>query len=277
MQRYFKFIFFITIISCSGLKTKNKGNVTFTKHVNVHPGKIVQVFLPNKYKDSSIKCSNGVLPVSLEKEVFFIYTESYFSDMKDKTCIGEGVKITLSVDEKIFPFEELRVDRKRVNLNKKDLKRVILERKILKKVYSNPLNFSGLKRNFELPLSSKITSEYGKRRLYNKEKKGQHLGIDFRAKVGKEIAAANDGIVVLAKNLFYTGNTVIIYHGLGIFTVYGHLSKKSVERKQRVLKGQIVGLAGKTGRVTGPHLHWGVKVNGQWVNGKDLLAIDFKY
>ena len=111
--------------------------------------------------------------------------------------------------------------------------------------------------------------------MYNNIKKGQHLGIDFRAKVGKEIEVANNGKVVLARDLFYTGNTVIVYHGLGIFTIYGHLSKIKVNDGQRVLKGDIIGLAGMTGRVTGPPPTLGGKSNGHWVNGNDLLSLKF--
>lgn len=276
MLRFFNVSICFILFSCSGIKPYSKKNQNFLSNIVVQPGEITQVFLPGNFKGDIIKCSNGIFPVSKGDRPYFIYAESYFSDMKKKSCIDSNINITVEVIEKTFPFEELKVDRKRVNLNKKDLKRVIREREILKDAYSHKSHFFKLMNNFKLPLNSKVTSDYGKRRLYNKERKGQHLGIDFRAKVGKEIPAANEGIVVLAQDLFYTGNTVILYHGLGIFTVYGHLSKINVQKNQKITKDQIIGLAGMTGRVTGPHLHWGVKVNGQWVNGKDLLTLKLK-
>jgi len=275
MQKFFELIILTSFVACSGV-TKINDKVNFYQNeVEVHPGKIVQIKLPNHFKESFIKCSNSSFPVSTVGKPYFVYAESYFSDLKPKVCKAENVNINIMVKEKQFPYEELRVDRKRVSLNKKDLKRVRSEQKMLNKVYSQSMIDIIPRGNFKLPIRSKVTSEYGKRRLFNKKKKGQHLGIDFRAKVGKEIKAANDGKVVLAKNLFYTGNTVILYHGLGIFTVYGHLSQITVSENSDVRNGEIIGKAGKTGRVTGPHLHWGVKVNGQWVDGKDLLDLEF--
>jgi murein DD-endopeptidase MepM/ murein hydrolase activator NlpD len=277
MHKFFKALFLIVFVSCSGVSKYNETDTKFIDTVNVEPGKIIQINLPSSFRGLDIKCSNGVYPVAKTKNPYFIYAESYFSDLEQKSCKADNIEIKIVVNEKNFPFEELKVDRKRVNLNKKDLKRVLREREVLKKVYAGQSSFMKIYNNFKLPLNSKITSDYGKRRLFNKERKGQHLGIDFRAKIGKEISAANDGSVVLAQSLFYTGNTVILYHGLGIFTVYGHLSKINVSLGVKVKKDDIVGLAGMTGRVTGPHLHWGVKVNGQWVNGKDLLNIDLRY
>ena len=124
---------------------------------------------------------------------------------------------------------------------------------------------------FEVPLDSYITSHYGNRRLFNNKKRSQHLGNDFRAAVGVPIPVANKGKVVFTGNLFYSGNVVIVDHGLNIFTAYGHLSKINVQEGMIVNKGTIVGLAGKTGRVSGPHLHWGVKINGSWIDGFSLV------
>ena len=99
------------------------------------------------------------------------------------------------------------------------------------------------------------------------------MGTDFRAAVGELVRTANTGKVVLAKNLFYTGNTVIVDHGVGLFTLYGHLSHITVQKGDEVGQLEIVGLAGQTGRVTGPHLHWGVKSQGHWVDGFSLVDV----
>ena len=101
---------------------------------------------------------------------------------------------------------------------------------------------------------------FGHRRVFNGQPRAPHSGADLRARTGTPILAANSGRVVLAKDLFYSGNAVFIDHGLGLFTTYLHLSKIDVAVGDIVEQGQQIGLAGATGRVTGPHLHWGVRL-----------------
>ena len=124
---------------------------------------------------------------------------------------------------------------------------------------------------FKAPLDSFITSIYGNKRVYNNDHKSQHLGTDYRAAVGVPIPSVNRGKVLFAGDLFYTGGTVIIDHGMDIFTVYGHLSAVKTEAGKIVEPGEIVGLSGSTGRSSGPHLHWGVKIHGHYVNGYSLI------
>ncbi len=116
------------------------------------------------------------------------------------------------------------------------------------------------------PLSSTITSPFGLRRFLNGKPKAPHGGIDFKAAVGVPIRAAAKGRVVLAEELYYSGNLVIVDHGLDIFTLYMHLNKISCRPGDVVEPGQIIGTAGSSGRVTGPHLHWGVKIAGVFVD-----------
>jgi murein DD-endopeptidase MepM/ murein hydrolase activator NlpD len=124
---------------------------------------------------------------------------------------------------------------------------------------------------FQRPLNGLVTSPYGTQRLLNGKVKSYHSGVDFRAATGTPVYAANTGIVGLAKNLFYSGNIVILDHGSGLFTTYAHLSRIDVAPGRLVEKGQVIGLAGATGRVNGPHLHWGVKVNGVNANPLHML------
>ncbi len=124
---------------------------------------------------------------------------------------------------------------------------------------------------FELPRQAKITSKYGTQRLFNQQKTGQHLGIDFRAPRGSLVKASNRGKVVLARSLFYTGKTVVLDHGGGIFTLYGHLSRIKVKAGDLILQGNVLGLAGTTGRSTAPHLHWEAFVQGIRVDGMGLI------
>jgi murein DD-endopeptidase MepM/ murein hydrolase activator NlpD len=148
-----------------------------------------------------------------------------------------------------------------------------LERNEVKNAYlfsSSDRHWPGL---FILPVEGKVTSSFGTRRLFNGKLRSFHTGVDFRANEDTTIHAANAGIVRLAKNLFFSGNHVIIDHGLGVFTNYSHLSEIHVNVGDRVEKGQIIGKAGATGRVNGPHLHWGAKVNGTSVDPLQLLNV----
>ena len=123
------------------------------------------------------------------------------------------------------------------------------------------------------PRNNEISSRFGNRRVFNGQLKSYHNGLDFRSPKGTAVYATNSGVVRLAKNLFYSGNAVIIDHGTGIFTIYAHLSKIEVAAGQRIEKGQLIGLTGATGRVSGPHLHWGVKINGIAVNPLKFVEV----
>jgi len=123
----------------------------------------------------------------------------------------------------------------------------------------------------DYPLHSKITSAFGNKRLFNGVLKSFHSGTDFRAKTGTPIHTVADGRVVLVKNRFFAGNSVIIDHGQGIYTSYYHLSRFKVRKGEFVKKGQVIGLAGATGRVTGSHLHFTVHINGTLVDPLEFI------
>ncbi len=165
-----------------------------------------------------------------------------------------------------FRTDVLKVDSARVNPSKKNIKRTRKEARRVMQTYADGSSARLWNGGFQLPMSSEITSSFGNRRLFNGQLKSYHNGVDFRAPVGTPVFAANSGVVKIAENLFYSGNVVIVDHGNLIFTIYAHLSKIEVTAGQQIEKGQQLGLTGATGRVSGPHLHWGVKVNGTAVN-----------
>ena len=113
---------------------------------------------------------------------------------------------------------------------------------------------------FARPHDAPSWSNFGQRRLNNNVVQSLHTGLDIRVPFGEPIAASNAGRVVMASDLYLGGKTVIIDHGLGVFSTYGHMSKLLVKRGESVKKGQTVGLCGTTGRSTGPHLHWSFKI-----------------
>jgi murein DD-endopeptidase MepM/ murein hydrolase activator NlpD len=114
---------------------------------------------------------------------------------------------------------------------------------------------------------------FGSRRVYNGKTTGFHAGLDMAAPKGTPVAAAADGRVALAGDLYFSGGTVLLDHGGGLFTQYMHLSRVDVKDGDLVAKGAILGLVGATGRVTGPHLHWGARLNGARVNPEALLGL----
>ncbi len=234
-------------------------------------------------KDSSLKCGDKVIPHYFsDGRLMAFLSESYFSKLAVYDCLLEHsdksfVVATVEVIDKDFPSERLKVDKKRVFLNKKHAKRAAKERAIRHKAYSNSPKYPLFAEGFQLPIKSKVTSIYGSKRIFNNKKQTQHLGTDYRARVGAKIKAANRGRVVISRKFFYTGNTVVIDHGLGIFTLYGHLSKRLVEEGEIIPKGLVIGNAGATGRVTGPHLHWGVTVNSLAVEGESLVKVSKEF
>jgi murein DD-endopeptidase MepM/ murein hydrolase activator NlpD len=127
--------------------------------------------------------------------------------------------------------------------------------------------------DFIKPVDGPPTESFGESRILNEEKTSTHRGTDFEVKEGTPVLVSNSGTVVLAMDLFYEGNCVIVDHGERFFTIYMHLSKMDVRVGDRLKKGTQIGLSGATGRVTGPHMHMGVQWNGAYLDPLQLLAL----
>ena len=143
-------------------------------------------------------------------------------------------------------------------------------REIGKHAHDSPLMWTA---SFLRPRTSVITSEFGSGRLFNGRMTSRHLGVDFRGAVGEPVRAANRGVVALVDNFFLAGNVVYIDHGGGLVTAYFHLSKTLESAGDTVARGQVIGLVGATGRVTGPHLHWAARYGAITVNPLDLVSL----
>ena len=125
-----------------------------------------------------------------------------------------------------------------------------------------------------MPLDGVTTGgNFGKRRILNGQSGSPHGGVDFPATTGTPVHAPQRGQVVLAEELFFSGNTVVLDHGLGIYTLYAHLSEISVKVGDALETGAVLGKVGATGRVTGPHLHWGLTVEGARVNPLQIVEL----
>ena len=172
-----------------------------------------------------------------------------------------------------FKTSRLKVEPKITSPSPEDLKRIEREKAETSAIYAAPDETPHWEEGFALPGKGSLTSKFGGRRMFNGEVRSIHQGVDLRAGVGEPVYAANAGRVALAKETFYAGNCVILDHGMGIFTVYAHLSAFDVSTGQAVKKGQLLGKAGATGRVTGPHIHWAMRVNNVLVDPLQLRDV----
>jgi murein DD-endopeptidase MepM/ murein hydrolase activator NlpD len=177
------------------------------------------------------------------------------------------------VEAKEFPSKKLWVKENFAVPPKAVEERIAREAELVSAVYSR-LTPQWLGRgDFMLPHEGKAFLNFGQRRIYNNKPRSTHGGVDIAAPMGAPIRAANAGKVVLASDLYLSGRTVIIDHGLGVFSIYGHMSKILVKRGADVSKGDVLGKVGSTGRSTGPHLHWAVRIYDARVDPFSLLGL----
>ena len=188
-----------------------------------------------------------------------------------------GGKVQFSQPERVmeasYPSTTITVASKYVQPPKATLARVKEEQNLKKKIFSESADESLWSGQFEAPASAGVTAVFGSARVYNGIKRSQHEGLDFRVHTGTPVRAANAGTVILARNLYFEGNCVMLDHGQGLMTIYMHLSKFKVKEGEKVREGQLLGLSGGTGRVTGPHLHFAVRWQGEYLNPATLLKL----
>lgn len=182
---------------------------------------------------------------------------------------------TLQVVDPAWRTRELTVSKQFTEKRSAALKKRILEdRKAFEKAMKRRPAEPRFKASFAVPRDAAFTAFFGDRRLFNGKQKSQHYGLDLDGAIGAPIHASNDGVVVLVRDCWGSGNTVIVDHGADLYTLYFHLSAYDVKEGDVVKRGQLLGKVGKSGRVTGPHLHWSVKIGGRYVNPEGLLKLD---
>ncbi len=180
----------------------------------------------------------------------------------------------LSVQDGKFIVERLRVSRRFVELSAKNRARAQREGRLLREVWAAVTPERLWTGEFHLPVKAvEASGNFGRRRFLNGQARSPHSGEDFPTPAGTPVRAAQRGRVALARNFFFSGNTVVLDHGLGLYTFYGHLKSMAVKEGAIIEAGALVGRVGATGRVTGAHLHWAVRLNNTRVNPLDLLAL----
>jgi murein DD-endopeptidase MepM/ murein hydrolase activator NlpD len=213
----------------------------------------------------------GLLGVDLEKAAG-TYELTLFVTKKGGDAAGCGAKVAVSAGR--FPTENLKVENQFVEPNPEQAARAKEEQVRLRAIYDTVTPERLWKGKFRLPLGGARTGgNFGRRRVLNGQPGSPHSGVDFPAPAGTPVHATQAGRVVLAESLFFAGNTVVVDHGLGVYTLYGHLSTIGVGTGDEVEAGTELGKVGATGRVTGPHLHWGLAVNRQRVNAMELVRV----
>jgi len=175
-----------------------------------------------------------------------------------------------------FAVEHLKLPKDKVDLDEKSLARWKHEQEQIKQALAENSALRLWHSNFVEPVNGKRTGIFGSVRIMNGQPRNPHNGEDIGAPLGADVAATNDGVVRLTVDHFFSGKGIFVDHGLGFYSMYFHLSEILVKDGDLVKAGQIIGKVGATGRATGPHLHWGVKLNGARVNPYALLDLPFK-
>lgn len=203
----------------------------------------------------------ALLPTPLEAQSEPLWLEVY-------DTMGH-VHLAVDVEDKVYPVSKLSVAPR---FSVAPPPRVGREHAVIAAAlqYSQPQRLFG--EGFIKPCAGQSTSPFGVRRTFNGVTRTRHLGLDLQSPDGEPVWATNDGVVVLAAvDFFYTGNAVFLDHGEGLSTAVFHLSEILVRTGQKVHRGEILGRSGSTGRVTGPHVHFSVKLAGHYVDPVDLL------
>ncbi len=194
------------------------------------------------------------------------------------TVNGEEQTHTFAVSGKSYTEQHLEIaNRAMVNPPAETLERISEESRRQRRLYASFAEtpdalVEGEAAGFMQPLQGIITSLFGHRRFFNGQPRRPHSGLDIAAETGTPVASAGAGVVTLADDLYFNGNTVFVDHGQGLVTMYCHLSETTVAVGDRVEQGDIIGLVGATGRVTGAHLHWTVSLNGNRVDPPTFLT-----
>jgi murein DD-endopeptidase MepM/ murein hydrolase activator NlpD len=181
--------------------------------------------------------------------------------------------VKFTVSKKDFPAQRLTLPSNMVFLSPKSLARVKHEKASVERLCDLSAMEKQWKRSFIMPVRGTVLSPFGVRRFINNAPRSPHTGIDLRAKAGTPVLASSDGIVAMTSDLFFAGKAVFLDHGMGIITMYFHLSEIHVKEGEKVTQGQILGRVGQTGRASGPHLHWGVRIHGSRIDPLSLVHV----
>jgi murein DD-endopeptidase MepM/ murein hydrolase activator NlpD len=192
------------------------------------------------------------------------------------TVNGSARARRVTIAKKKYPVQRLTLPEDMVVLSAENEARVEREQQRIAAIWpvDSPRIWKG---RFRDPLPGKeIGTPFGVRRIINNIPKNPHSGVDVTAEEGEPVRAPNDGVVILVDDQFFSGKSLVLDHGQGIYSMFFHLSEISVRFGQAVMKGDVIALVGSTGRSTGAHLHWGIRMQGAKVDPLALLMLDLE-
>jgi len=186
-------------------------------------------------------------------------------------------KLKFTVIDKQYETQHIQIkDKRKVNPYAKDMSRILNEKKIIGSALKAWTDTSDVSLRFDIPVKGRLSSPFGLRRFFNGQARRPHSGLDIAAPEGTPILAPAKGKIINTGDYFFNGNTIFIDHGQGLITMYCHLHKTVVNAGDIVERGQQIGTVGKTGRVTGPHLHWSVSLNNARIEPKLFLSKEYQ-
>jgi murein DD-endopeptidase MepM/ murein hydrolase activator NlpD len=256
---------------------------TVTQPTEVFQGDIVAIKIPGAGL-AAVEGRMGKATVPFHRSANGYYTALVGADLEAKpgvmTLTVKGTttsgtehnsQVTLRIKPKSFKKESFSVASEFDQLSPETLERIRHDQEQFSSAFMRSTPERLWEGAFVLPISSEVTSPFGYRRVINGTPRAPHTGVDLKAALGTAVIAPNHGRVILVGDFFFSGQSVVLDHGGGLYTVYFHLAEYKVEMGVPVRKGDVIGLSGMSGRVTGPHLHWGARINGARVDPFELL------
>ena len=232
------------------------------------PGGIAVITLPEqartdsaRYRDRKVLVTDvDGMPTAIIGLSLGTKPGRHFLHLQD--AAGAALKVAFTVEGKAYREQRITIkDTRKVNPEKRDMERITRERDIIKRALRHWSDTDEVDLSFELPVAGPTSSPFGLRRFFNEQPRRPHSGLDIAAPKGTPIRAPAAGTVIETGDYFFNGKTVFIDHGQGLVTMYCHMSAIDVAPGAAVKAGDLIGRIGMTGRVTGPHLHWGVSLN----------------
>ena len=241
------------------------------------PGDLLVVTIKNAPGTPEGKFNNKKIYFNPSKDSFkAIVAIDYFTEPGkydlEISSNGSTLKQVVEVIKKEYEVQQLTLPKHMVELSAKDEARAERDQQKMAAIWPNETDRSWTG-DFVNPLEGEIITPFGVRRIINNIPKSPHTGVDVKGNKGDKIIAPNNAVVALVDNQFFAGKALVLNHGQGIYTMFFHLSKVLVKPGQEVKKGDVIALVGSTGRATGPHLHWGARVQGARIDPLELVHL----
>ncbi|MEC9206144.1 MAG: M23 family metallopeptidase [Pseudomonadota bacterium] len=262
------FIFFSPVIL-------NASPIFQKEFFNIQGGIYLHEINEKEYFDGYTLNGKNLLTIKKNDRFYLIYGIPYGISPGVKEIIISNVNskksLKLTINKTKFGRQDITVSKTYTKPSEKNIERIIKEKNIISK-YRNTWSKRDPDIEFIYPVKGRVTGVFGTERYYNGEKGRYHNGIDIAASINTAIVAPSSGKVILTGDFFYNGKFVYIDHGKGLLSVFIHLNEINTSQGKFVKKGELIGKIGSTGRSTGPHVHWSVILNQNYVNPMVFLT-----